>query len=45
MIKGLIVDDIEEIREFIGKVVTREGYEYDVAENGRDALEKLATSK
>jgi DNA-binding response OmpR family regulator len=45
MTKGLIVDDIEEIRDFIGKVMKREGYDYDVAENGRDALEKLTVNK
>lgn len=40
----LIVDDERIIREILTRSVTREGYAVDQATDGRDALDKLATS-
>lgn len=39
MAKILIVDDEEKIREMIGKYADHEGYQYDLAANGKEALE------
>ena len=37
----LIVDDSSSIREVVGAALRREGYDVVVAEDGRDALQKL----
>lgn len=40
--KILVVDDEESIRESLAKVLRAEGYEIVLAENGQEAIEKLA---
>jgi PAS domain S-box-containing protein len=40
----LVVDDDEAVRTFVGHMLSREGWEVDVAENGRVALDSLAYS-
>jgi len=41
MKKILIVDDIEENRILLSSIVQRLGYEYDLASDGKDAVDKL----
>ncbi len=38
----LVVEDDEDIREAIGEILLEEGYDVALAENGQEALEKLA---
>lgn len=40
--KILIVDDFQGIRELLGSTLTRKGYEIEMAENGKKAMEILA---
>ena len=44
MAKLLIVDDEEKIREMIGKYAVHEGYEVELASDGKQALEKFMNS-
>lgn len=44
MAKLLIVDDEEKIREMIGKYAVHEGYEVELASDGKQALEKFKNS-
>jgi CheY-like chemotaxis protein len=44
MTKVLIVDDDEGFRETLSAVLTLEGFDVEVAANGREGLERLATS-
>lgn len=37
----LVVDDEETLRNILVKILTKEGYKVDTAENGEEALEKL----
>ena len=39
--KILVVDDEPEIRETVRRILSKEGYEADIAESGRIALDKL----
>ena len=41
----LVVDDERSMREMLQIVLRRDGYEVIVAENGRDAIERLQTSR
>jgi CheY-like chemotaxis protein len=41
----LVVDDDEEIRKLHAAILTLEGYEVEMAEDGADALEQLATGR
>jgi CheY-like chemotaxis protein len=41
----LIVDDSEEVREILMSVLTEEGHDVAVAENGRQALDRLARAR
>lgn len=43
-IKVLIVDDVLENRTLLSKVIEKLGYKYDLAENGKEAIEKLEQS-
>lgn len=43
--KILIVDDEEDVRFLVGRIVAEEGYAYDVAANVDEALVKLATDE
>jgi len=38
----LVVDDVPEVREVVGRGLTRAGYDVSVAGDGRDALKKLS---
>jgi CheY-like chemotaxis protein len=38
----LVVEDNDDIRDLLVQVLDEEGYEVDCAENGKEALEKLA---
>jgi len=40
-IKVLIVDDVLENRTLLSKVIEKLGYNYDLAENGKEAIEQL----
>jgi len=40
-INVLIVDDVLENRTLLSKVISKLGYNYDLAENGKEAVEKL----
>jgi CheY-like chemotaxis protein len=41
----LVVDDDEEIRKLHAAILTLEGYEVEMAEDGADAFERLATGR
>jgi DNA-binding response OmpR family regulator len=41
----LIVDDDPEIRHVVGQILTDEGYRVEQAANGRDVVDRLATSR
>lgn len=43
-INVLIVDDVLENRTLLSKVISKLGYNYDLAENGKEAVEKLEKS-
>ena len=42
--KILVVDDIQDIREGLSTILTKEGYEVSIARNGIQALEKMKDS-
>ena len=41
MTKVMVVDDEQDLREMINLMMTKEGYETEMAENGKDFLEKI----
>ena len=41
----LVVDDEETLRDILYKILTKEGYQVESAENGEEALEKLRDNK
>jgi DNA-binding response OmpR family regulator len=45
MLRALVVDDDPYIRELVGAVLIREGYEVAEARNGRDAFSKLGETR